>query len=168
MNKIGLKYFWQNHKGCSLKYKLKELRWELRYAFKRAWVGYDDVDVFSYNSRFRERLIAILERFKETHMGLWWVPKESEHYEYLGYLDECANRRCFNEEETDMIIETMIWHLKMMDEDFCEKQLYGDYVYDDNYRHKDIKELIKIGNVMHQNKEAFMKLFNMFFYDLWD
>lgn len=168
MNKIGLKYFWQNHKGSSIKHKLKQLRWELRYAFQRAWKGYDSVDVFECFEMFRVRMINILERFKETHMGLWWVPQDTEHYEYLGHLDECANRRCFNNEETDTIIDAMIWHLKMMDEDFVEKQLYGDCVYDENYRFKSIEEMKRISNVMCQNKEAFMKLFNMFYYDLWD
>ena len=56
----------------------------------------------------------------------------------------------------------------MTDEDFVEKQLYGNNVYDDDYRMKDKDELIRIGKVMTQNKDAFMKLFKMFFYDLWD
>ena len=168
MNTIGLKYFWKYNKKSSLKWKLQDLRWELRYAFKRAWLGYDDVDVFECFERFRVRTIIILERFKETHMGLWWVPETSEHYEYLGHIDECANRRYFNKEETDIIIETMIWHLKMIDEDFVEKQLYGDCIKDDNYRSKTWDERQRINKVMIQNKEAFMKLFNMFYFDLWD
>ena len=168
INTIGLKYFWKDNKHNSLKWKLKNLRWELRYAWKRAWLGYDDVDVFSFNTRFIERTIAILERFKETHYGLWWVPEESEHYENLGHIDDRVAHRCFNYEETNAIIEMMIWHLKMTDEDFVEKQLYGDCVSDDNYRYKTWQETKKIGSVMNQNKDAFMKLFSMFYFDLWD
>lgn len=168
INTIGLKYFWQNHKESRLRFKLEYLRWELRYAFKRAWLGYDDVDVFECHQRFSDRMILILERFKETHHGLWWVPVTSEHYEYLGHIDECTNQRCFNEEETDIIIETMIWHLKMLDENFVEEQLYGDCITDDNYRYKTHKERQRINNVIMQNKDAFMKLFNMFYFCLWD
>ena len=168
MNTIGLKYFWRDYKDSSLKHKLKQLRYELHYAFKRVWLGYDDVDVFEYFERFRIRTILILERFKETHVGLWWVPEESEHYEQLGYLDTCTNKRVFSNEDMNMIIDTMIWHLKMMDEDFVEKQLYGNCVYDENYRFKTIEEIQRISNVMVQNKEAFIKLFNMFYFDMWD
>jgi hypothetical protein len=171
MNTIGLKYFWKDYKTSSFKHKLKQLKYELRYAFKRAWLGYDDVDVFECFERFRVRTILILERFKETRVGLWWVPEESEHYEQLGYLDAHTNKRVFSNEDMNIIIDTMIWHLKMMDEDFVEKQLYGSCIYDENYRFdkfKTIEETRRISNVMVQNKEAFMKLFNMFYFDLWD
>lgn len=167
-NTIGLKYFCKWYKGIRLGYKLNRLLWELRYAFKRAWIGYDDVDVFECYERFRIRMILILTRFKETHCGLWWVPEESEHYDHLGDIDDYARRRYFNEEETDTIIEMMIWHLQMMDENFVEKQLYGDCVYDDDYKDKTNEELKRISKVMNQNKDAFMKLFNMFYYNLWD
>lgn len=168
MNNIGLKYFWKEHKGDGLKCILYDLKLELKYAFKRAWLGYDDVDVFSYFSRFTTRTILVLEKLKETHVGVWWVPEESEHYNDLGSEDELTGCRVFSEEETDVIIETMIWHLKMTDDDFVEKQLYGNNVYDDDYRMKNKDEFVRIGHVMEQNKDAFMKLFKMFFYDLWD
>ena len=42
---IGLKNFWKNNKRSSLKWKLKNLRWELRYAWRRAWEGHDDMDM---------------------------------------------------------------------------------------------------------------------------
>ncbi len=168
MDNIGLKYFWKEYKDYSFKYKLKQLKWELKYAFKRAWLGYDDVDVFGYFSRFATRTILVLERLKENHVGVWWVPEESEHYNDLGSEDKFTGLRVFSGEETEIIIEMMIWHLKMTDEDFVEKQLYGNNVYDDDYQIKSKDELIRIGNVMMQNKDSFMKLFKMFFYDLWD
>lgn len=39
MYKIGLNGFRDKYKGCKFSYKLKQLRWELRYAWRRAWEG---------------------------------------------------------------------------------------------------------------------------------
>ena len=45
MYKIGLNGFRDRYKGCRFLYKLKQLRWELRYAWRRAWEGFDDHDI---------------------------------------------------------------------------------------------------------------------------
>ena len=57
-----------------------------------------------------------------------------------------------------------------MDEDNVEKLLYGKNVYDDDYNFKEytMERCKRISLVMNQNKEAFMKLFNLFFWQLWD
>ena len=156
---IGLKYYLKNNKHNSLKWKIKNLRWELRYAFQRAWYGYDKIDIIATYYNFIERYKAILKDYRKHHHCLFNVPEE--------YRD-VFNKLYFNEEETDIIINTMIYHLEMMDEDHVENILYGknDYEIDENinmferYKH--------IYSVMNQNKEAFMKLFNLFFWDLWD
>lgn len=159
---VGLKYYWKDNKHNSLKWKIKNLRWELRYAWRRAWRGYDDMDIIEMYYTFIERYKAILKDYRKKHMGLFNVPEE--------YRDAFNDRLFFDDDETNAIIDTMIFHLKMMDEDYVEKVLYGKNVYDDDYeiignmfeRHK------RIFSVMNQNKEAFMKLFNLFFWDLWD
>lgn len=170
MNTIGLKDLFKRNKGNRLRWKLHNLKYELKYALQRAWLGYDNRDVWACESMFQERMILILKEFRNTHYCLWWVPEESEHYNKLGYLDNVSNKRCFNEEETDTIIDMMIWHLKMMDDDFVEKQLFGTCIEDDDYivglrTHDDY---LRIFNVREQNKKCFMKLFNLFYYDLWD
>ena len=159
MISIGLKYYWKSNKHCSLKWKLKNLRWELRYAWKRAWRGYDDIDIIEMNTMFIERYKAILKEYRKNHHGLFNVPEEYREF----------NKLYFNEEETDIIIDMMIYHLEMMDEDHVEKILYGKY--DDDYEIKNInmfERYKRIYSIMNQNKEAFMKLFNLFFWDLWD
>ena len=121
---IGLKDFWKDNKRNSLKWKLKNLRWELRYAWRRAWYGYDDMDIIEMNTTFIERYKAILKEYRKSHMGLFNVPEE--------YRDT-YNKLFFDEEETDAIIDTMIYHLEMMDNDHVEKVLYGKNTYDDDY-----------------------------------
>lgn len=165
MISVGLKDYWKNNKKNSLKWKLKNLRWELRYAWRRAWYGYDDMDTIEMYVSFIERYKAILKDFRKHHHGLFNVPEE--------YRD-IYNKYFFDEEETDAIIDTMIYHLEMMDEDNVEKILYGMNIYDDEYSIEEYLNTItpermkNISNVMNQNKEAFMKLFNLFFWDLWD
>ena len=46
---IGLRDFHKTYKGASFGYRLRELRWQLRYAWQRAWRGYSDVDVFDFS-----------------------------------------------------------------------------------------------------------------------
>ena len=164
---IGLKDYWKNNKKNSLKWKLKNLRWELRYAWRRAWYGYDDMDIIEMYASFIERYKAILKDYRENHMGLFNVPEEyKKEYNY--------NRDFFDEEETDAIIDTMIYHLEMMDEDNVEKALYGTSIYDDNFsveeyvKEYSIEKMQHISSVMVHHKNEFMKLFSMFFYELWD
>lgn len=169
MNDLGLKDFFISSR--KEKYKLRrffrELRWELRYAWRRAWRGYDDVDFFECFEMFRRRMIRILEDFINYGNGLLNIPRESEHYNELlkrfpeGYFDE---------EHTKLIYQTMIFHLRMMDEDYVEKMLYGNNVYDDDYEIgcRSIEDHKRIYSVMEQNKDAFMKLFSLFYYHLWD
>lgn len=112
-------------------------------------------------------MIRILEDFINHGNGLLNLPQESEHYNELlkrfpeGYFDE---------EHTKLIYQTMIFHLQMMDEDYVEKILYGNNVYDDSYEVgcRSIEDRKRIYSVIRQNKNAFMKLFSLFYYDLWD
>lgn len=170
MDEIGLKGFRKRYQGCSLKYKIKRLYHELRYAWQRVWKGYDDVDVFDCSFRFAARMIPILEDYKKNYKSVWLVPYESEYYEQLGNYDECYSRRIFNKEETDTIIDMIIWHLKMSDNDFAEKWIFGTNVYDDKWETgcRSGKDYKRINDVVKQNKDAFMKLFSLFYFDLWD
>ena len=169
MNELGLKDFFVSSRKEKIKLRhfFKELRWELKYAWCRAWRGYDDVDMFECFEMFRRRMIRILEDFINHGHAYLTIPNQSEHYNELlirfpeGYFDE---------ENTKLIYQTMIFHLHMMDEDHVEKKLYGNNVYDDDYQIgcRNIEDLKRISSVMQQNKDAFMKLFSLFYYDLWD
>lgn len=160
---LGLKDYWKDNKRNSLRFKLKNLKWELIYAWQRAWRGYDDMDVIEIQWTFVERCKKTLKDFRKIHHGLFNVPEE-----YRDIYDKLF----FDDDETDIIIDMMLFHLEMLDEDHVEKILYGKNIYDDDY---EINENInmferykRIYSVMNQNKEAFMKLFNLFFWDLYD
>lgn len=167
MFSIGLKNVVPSIEGVGLRNKLSTIKRELRYAAERAWKGYDSTDVFECSFNFQKWMINVLEEFNKYHEFLFWVPEESEHYEELGRTD--GNRRCFSEGETKAIISTMIWHLKMMDADFCEKVLFGSCIYDDDYEIgcRSVEEGKRMSSVVKQNKKCFMKLFDLFFWDLW-
>ena len=169
MDDLGLKDFFVSSRKEKIKLRhfLRELRWELKYAWRRAWIGYDDVDMFECFEMFRRRMIRIMEDFIRHGHGLLNLPQESEHYnELLKKFPE----RCFDDKNTKLIYQTMIFHLQMMDEDYVEKKLYGSNVYDDDYEVgcRSIEDHKRIYSVMRQNKNAFMKLFSLFYFDLWD
>ena len=169
MYDLGLKDFFVSSRKEKnrLRHFFRELRWELKYAWRRAWFGYDDVDMFECFEMFRRRMIRILEDFIKYGHGLLNLPQESKDYNELlknfpeGYFDD---------ENTKLIYQTMIFHLHMMDEDYVEKILYGNNVYDEDYQIgcRSIEDHKRIYSVMRQNKNAFMKLFSLFYYDLWD
>ncbi len=166
---IGLKDFHKKYKGSRLPYKAKQLCNELKYAFQRAWRGYDDVDVFDFFDNFRERTLLCLKDLKIHSVGVWWVPESLENYDKLGHLDTCCNKRYFNDEETKMIIDTMIYHLKMSDESYVARHLHhNDFFENSCLGEKAYEKSITYYTIARQNKELFMKLFNLFYYDLWD
>ena len=162
---LGLKDFFISSKKNKprLRRFFRELRWELRYAWRRAWFGYDDVDMFECIEMFRRRMIRILEDFIKHGNSLFPIPIRSEHYDEL--LKRFSNVS-FDKEHTELIYRTMIFHLQMMDEDYVKKILYGN----DGYKISchSIEDYKRIDSVMDQNKDAFMKLFSLFYFHLWD
>ena len=62
---LGLKDFFSSsmRKKPRIRHFFREFCWELRYAWHRAWRGYDDVDMFECFEMFRRRMIRIMEDF---------------------------------------------------------------------------------------------------------
>lgn len=159
---IGLKGAWKRTKGCRLKHRINELIWDIKYAWQRAWRGYDNADVFNMDYCFIEKYKVILKEYNKTRHCLFNIPEK--------YREQFTGRLNFTDAETNAIIDTMIYHLEMMNEDNIEKVLYGKNIHDKDYdwRIRTIDDRKRIASVMNQNKEAFMKLFNDFFWDLCD
>lgn len=162
MNEVGLGNFQERYRGNRKSYKVSSFLMELKWAWQRAWKGYDDCDAFGFSDRFPKRMALILEEYKMNTTKCFSVPSGSIHYESLGRVYGSTGERIFRRDETVAIIDTMIWHLKMMDEDFVEDQLHknGSESLTD-------KDGIRILKIRMQNKERFMKLFNMFYWQLW-
>lgn len=115
-NNIGLKSFWSNTKGASFSFRMKELYWQLRYAWQRAWRGYDFTDVFELGYNFVGRMPILLKEFKEHNAGLFPA------------LDD-KNRSSLTKEETDAILDEMIFYFENCDEEYVYKRLFGENSY---------------------------------------
>lgn len=121
---------------------------------------------FNYLDWFKNVTIDLFELVKDEGMGCFNVPIESEHYDDL-YKKYGIS---FDSVATDIIYETMIYHLRMSDGDYVEKILYGKNIYDEDYitDYFDNEKYDHITKICIQNKNAFMKLFKIFFFQLWD
>lgn len=159
--KDSLRETWTT-KGTPFIRRVKDTKLDFVYAWQRAWKGYDPREIWDMNTGFVEKYKAILKDYRKNHWCLFNVPEE--YRESFGKL-------IFDGSETNDIIDTMIFHLEMMDEDYVEKVLYGKNIYDDDYDFKkdfSIEKTKRVWSVVDQNKEAFMRLFNLFFWQLWD
>lgn len=159
---IGLKYNLKRE-GRGLRWWLSNICREIKYAWQRAWRGYDDVDVFDLFSHFRDRMIPILKDFKKYNVGGLVVPEGRVKFIKQGYIDEADKCKLYTKEEEHCIFDVMINHLKMMDKDYVIEVLYGQDWYESGVK-IDYKKVRKIQN---QNKELFFHLLETFYYQLW-
>lgn len=165
MNGIGFKN--KNWKACcGIKFKLKEFSRELKYGWQRFWDGYDAREIFCTCDMFRLRYMDILEKYKKQTFISWWCP---EGYE-IGTRDSVGNY-ILTDEQQEIILDIMIHHLKMMDEDYVIKIKYGIDIEADDYliRIQELKskDYEMIDSIIKQNKKCFFKLFDMFNFQLW-
>lgn len=160
-NSIGLKGAWHKTKGARLSFRIKEFCWELRYAWQRAWRGYDFTDVFELGFNFVERMPFLLREFKKYNDALF--PNIDDNgklpSEYKS-IDELS----LTEEETDAILDEMIFYFENCNEDVVYERLYGIDPYKDEFNY----EQWKVANEERDRcwKEA-MRLFSKWSGYLW-
>ncbi len=124
-----------------LKFKIKDIYWEIRYGFQRMFNGYDVVDTFEVFAKFIDRYTKILTKLRNTHCGY-----------------PCS----LTEEEWDNILDEMIYHLKYMDEETVTEELEKDVPDDWSASYKTVSE------ILDKHKDRFFELFSKYFYNLWD
>lgn len=76
---LGLRNFWKSAKGTGLRYKLSNLIWELRYAWQRAWYGYDDIFMFNADKVLLILLPEVLTDYEKNNYASFisgWNDKE--------------------------------------------------------------------------------------------
>ena len=113
----GLKYFNQKYEGCWLHRKLRFFFRELKYAWQRAWKGYDDTALWSFSDAFRDWVIPVLEEKIE-------IIQDNEECCWLPDTD--TKTRCIaNREEMQSALESLIINLQMTDIDHVIEQIYG-------------------------------------------
>lgn len=162
MEKIGLNNAWHITKGVSFLWRVKNLFWGLRYAWQRAWRGYDDVEIFDLGFSFFQRMPVLLRQFKECNISLFY---DDEH------------NRDMTEEETNAVLDKMIWYFDNCDEETVVDRLYPDIaaaMEDDDLSSLDqsIKRLTwddhkAIGDEVRRCRAEALRLFSQYCCQLW-
>lgn len=121
-----LKDYFKIVKGSGLRYKLSKLRYELKYAWQRAWRGYDDTDVLNLNDNFTEKYLMILKDLRKSHHGFpgsitneEWESVLDKMIYHLGGIEESEDWTDF-EEENNRIDENISEFFKLMSEWFLD------------------------------------------------
>lgn len=148
---IGLKSKLKRRKGQSIRFYLRELYWQIRYAWQRAWKGYDYTDVFELGFNFVERMPILLKEFKKNNIALF--PN----------LDN-QDKLYLTEEETNAVIDKMIFYFENCDEDVVYKRLYGIDPYEDEY---DYDKWCEVDKEMQRCWNEAMRLFGKWSMCLW-
>ena len=168
-SRLGLKGCLKDYKGASIRYKIEGILDELKYAWQRAWRGYDDTEVWCIDWAIKAKLIALLQDYKKNRHCLWWCP-DGYDWSEVCKQDGWIKRYCFSSEQMDIILDTFIFHLQMSDEDFVEKKLFGLNVYDDGYKAgcRTSEDYERIWEIRKQNQNAAIKLLGLLMDQLWD
>lgn len=152
MEKIGLNGFRDKYKGCKFRYKLRQLRWEFRYAWRRAWEGFDDVDIFNLDDQFIDRMIVLLTEYNKHNISLFVDPESPK-----------GELKYFTEEETCRVVEKMIWYFEN-----CKEEVVGERLYGENWMDlRDTKVYEAIHDEMVRCKNMAFKMLSDYFYQLW-
>lgn len=146
MKKFGLNAYPDKVKGSGLKWKIRELYWQLRYAWQRAWRGYDYTDVFELGFNFVDKMPALLKEFKENNVGLFY---------------DTDTNTTLTKEETDSIIDEMIYCFENCDEDHVYERLYGVKPWEDEF------DLDKSFTCMDERNACWTKAMSLFSKWLW-
>lgn len=141
---IGLKGCMKPFKGMIWYRWLHELWWQIRYAWQRAWRGYDSRDLFELDNQFLNRMKAILSQFKENNACLFVDPD---------------TQKTLSEEETDQILNQMLYYLINSDENVWITQGL-DFK-------KDYDTIKNIEKIAYSNRQAFLAMFVKYFDQLW-
>lgn len=141
-----LKNFNENTKGMSVIYKTKSFMWALKYAWQRAWRGYDDTEVFGLNDSFIQRMLPIMKDFRRNNMGLF-----------------CDGYNVLTMKQTNEIIDEMIDLLEHSDENAWMKKFSIEDMDKDEVK----KEIQQMEYQAHDNQHKFLNLFVKQFDQLW-
>lgn len=112
----------------------------IKFGFQRMFRGYSNQELYSFHYCFVERYIKILKDFKKHNV---------------------AYPTNMTEEHWDEILDEMIYHLEMMDEDNVTESLKRAMPEDWEPAYNTVWE------VMERNRKAFFALFSEYFYNMW-
>ena len=84
-NTVGLKDFKNKIKGGGIKHFIRELRYELKFAWQRVWKGYDDTFWWSMDTVFIELYYHLFNDMVKSSMS---HPHELTYMEWNNILKE--------------------------------------------------------------------------------
>lgn len=139
-------------KGFRIGFRLREMMWELRYAWQRAWRGYDSTDVFELGFNFISLMPVLLREFRDKTIAMLPDPDHPE--------------RPHSEEETQQILDEMISCFENCDEDVVWERMVGKPLSE----LPDDAILENTKSVMEETKRNYkraMELFSKYAWHLW-
>lgn len=139
-------------KGCGLRYKVGHVCWQLKYAWQRAWRGYDNTDVFNMASNLREKMIVMLEECNKNRHILFNKP----NVDLLTPVE--FDDIVMTDEETSAVIEKMIDLLRKSDEFYY----YDNFIMKDGYTYEIVAKRCE------ESKNEFLDMMKLYGDQLWD
>lgn len=124
--------------------RLQFICWDIyrtiKFSFQRMFRGYSNQDLYSFYSNWVERHLKLLKDFKKSTVGYPWN---------------------MTAKQWDEILDEMINHLEMMNEDRVAESLSKGMPETYEVDYKAVRE------IMERHREEFFKLFSKYFYNLW-
>lgn len=128
---------------------LKDICRESRYAWQRAWRGFDDMDVGELGFNLVQRIPVLLREFKRKSDLL---------------LRDPVTKRDYTKEETDAVINRLVFFFENTDEEDIYQRLYGISSWDAKYdQDRDVRVLQEL---RFCRAEAF-RMLAKWCWDLW-
>lgn len=144
----GLKGCLARWKGSGILLRFKMIAREIKYAWQRAWRGYDFRDVKNLGFNIVDKMPVLLKEFKKHNHQL--------------FVDD--NNRFLNETETENIIDRLIYCFENSNEDYVYERLFGIQIWEDKY---DKERCNKVAEEIFKNKKEAFNLLEKWTYNLW-
>lgn len=151
MYQKGLRYFFKKTSGAGLRWKIRALVFELKFAWQRAWRGYADPDVWGICEEITVTLPVLLKEFRKCHHGLFTDPVTFE---------------ALTEEETNTIIDDLVFYLENCNDDVVYERLFGINPYKETSYNK--IRWHQVPAERNRCKNEAMLLLNTWLWQLWD
>jgi len=174
-----------------LKYKIQNIKYEIKYAWQRAFRGYDDRAVWNINTWFLDIMPKLLTHMKENHCGYPQGLSDNKWEKILGTMSTC-----FTEADEDKCSKVNKYQKEydQMWEDFTnEFGYFGDKLPQpekcinegnvmlympsskevnrkdwQKITNKFLAEDAKIGEYRNKKLQEGLELFTEYFWNLWD
>lgn len=138
--------------GMKFRYRIRELCFEIKYGMQRFLRGYDSRDVFCFCGTFPEIMISILKEFRIRNDAVF--NGKDENGDNTGIP--------LSKTETDNVIDEIIFHLNLMDEDKCANEIFRKEMYG-----LELDDMKKVYEAIDTHKNEAFRLLTKWYWDLW-